>query len=1829
MQLFGPGKNKLELLKKYKDYCIESVLSTGDKTLSILHPANLSKNIVEEGYIQNKTDEYVIKEIVTQGNWKRVKAKLNVEDLEGKVFESFETVAETITDCVNLALAGTGWTVGTCNVTKRRTVRKTNSSSWDIIQEAKKVYRCELEFETLKKKINIYEKRGADKGVYFIDTLNLKSLDVQSDSYDYYTKIIAKGKGDLKVTLENFQYSNKVKTYIWKDERYTDIDSLTEDATAKLNDLSKPYRSYKATIIDLANISKENYKNILSYSLGDIITLVSKENKIREKQRIVKITEYPDEPQRNTCEMANTILTFEDIQKELQETSNTVNNITTDNGTIDGSAINSITTNQISDFKASIGEITDLTVVNARIDELYAKKANISELNAVVANVGELYATKATITELNVLSANINTALIGKADITELNALNATIKVLEADTATIKTLVNGNLSSENIQAGGITSDRLTIANGFIVNAMIANLDVSKINAGNISTNKFRIVSDDGGIEIVGATQQFKDKNNKVRIQMGQDTKGNFNFILRGEDGTTTLIDHTGIKENAIADDLIKENMVAADSIGEKQINYSSLITGLNKDNNTQLIKASKVAIDFVGQSLEVAFNSLKSNVDNIEIGGRNLLRNGLLKGISFPYSGSEYNWRTASINDGNGLTRTKVEINDCNAFLKTVNGIKITNSSNDNVNGAIAQDNVKMEHGETYTMSAYFKLIKGSVDGVLQYGTSPYFSKKFSLANEWKKYSFTFTYDKNRFENKLTTNIYFCIRGANFEGYICGFKLEKGTKATDYTDAIDDVDSSIESVKQITESNSTTINVMQGKIATAINNTQIVKDGQTILLKDDYNRTVSKVNSINSTIGTHATKIDQLTGNITNVDTKVNSVQRDLEGTKSTVSSHTSQINGLNSTVSTQGSSINQLKNQITLKVEQTDINNAINNIKVGGRNYVKDYKFKKDNVWNKSRTEAKINTSEGYGYLTSSTVNPFLYQRFKENEFKIGDTITIQYEMKCSNVSANTGNDSFLIRVQLTGYDSNNSHVRDVAIFGKHENDYLQYSNWTKVVKTLTLSGENDFSSTALRLYARNFKGTVYFRNVKLEKGSKATDLSSAQEDVDSAISNVDSKITTTNNKVATIETNLNSITQRVSSTESTVSTHTTQLGTVDSIINTAKNSAISTASNDATTKANNAKTNAINSAKAYTDGQIKTVNQTITNKVAEIKTTTDSITQKVTSTESKITTINSNISSLQNRISSAESKITDSAIINTVKNTITSAKNEAINSANSTTDNKLKNYATKSSLIQTEKNITAKFEESGGYNIVENSTGYNMITNGWANTGNDSSKIKAYYNASAKLKTGYYLSLHRDNETTTNANAAVSRRFKLKPNTTYTISGILLSNSKTLGIRFMVKTSNDIEFTEAENRKDFNKVYTVFSGKVTTWTKKTLTFTTDSNVKSGCAYIDHLGYDASDTGTSTNRVYWSEICLVEGDIQLDWSPHPNEVYSGSTIIDASGVTVNNGALRVKNNAGTTVLEGDSNGNLTMKNGCFKVLSSNNMEIASINQNNWMRLQGLELFGAGECMQNKGSGVRSMKLISTDGKASHIDFNENASVNYTVRLIKEANSKSLMLLGNGMTFMPNTANTACGLEIRSQANTAFIDFTANQSDDYHARLYIKNNDKTLYTAGAGLKVQGALSVTGSKNCLQETESYGGRLINAYETAEYYFGDLGFGKINKDGECLIYIDDIFAECINTNVEYHVFTQTYNGLIKTIDRYKTYFIVKGDPGTNFSWELKSKRKGYENNRLDIEDIDNFTVDGIKTFKNEDFMIETAEESLLDILTFELENILMEG
>ena len=206
--------------------------------------------------------------------------------------------------------------------------------------------------------------------------------------------------------------------------------------------------------------------------------------------------------------------------------------------------------------------------------------------------------------------------------------------------------------------------------------------------------------------------------------------------------------------------------------------------------------------------------------------------------------------------------------------------------------------------------------------------------------------------------------------------------------------------------------------------------------------------------------------------------------------------------------------------------------------------------------------------------------------------------------------------------------------------------------------------------------------------------------------------------------------------------------------------------------------------------------------------------------------------------------------------------------------------------------------------------------------------------------------------------------------------------------------------------------------------------------------------------------------------------------------------------------------------------------------------------------------------------------------------------------------------------------STANNLVI-SAGNQGLVFYNHNADDILR---YSSSND--IWRFRRSVQIDNNLTVSGSKNSLQKTKNYGERLINAYETAEYYFGDIGFGTINDDGECVVYIDEIFKECINTDIAYHVFTQVYNGKITGIERYKDYFIVYGEPNTRLSWEIKAKRIGYEHYRL--EQPTRFEADALDPYNFDLELVErreTGEYKKLtkmydDILNLDLSKILLE-
>lgn len=134
--------------------------------------------------------------------------------------------------------------------------------------------------------------------------------------------------------------------------------------------------------------------------------------------------------------------------------------------------------------------------------------------------------------------------------------------------------------------------------------------------------------------------------------------------------------------------------------------------------------------------------------------------------------------------------------------------------------------------------------------------------------------------------------------------------------------------------------------------------------------------------------------------------------------------------------------------------------------------------------------------------------------------------------------------------------------------------------------------------------------------------------------------------------------------------------------------------------------------------------------------------------------------------------------------------------------------------------------------------------------------------------------------------------------------------------------------------------------------------------------------------------------------------------------------------------------------------------------------------------------------------------------------------------------------------------------------------------------LFYYNN---CVNASNDFYVGGNLKVNGKKNRVVKTKLFGNISLNAYETSECYFGDIGRGKL-KNGKYILRLDPKYLATVNTNIQYEVRTWAYgegNVWVETKDMYPQYAIVRGDNDIEFGYEIMAKQKYYENIRLEEE------------------------------------------
>lgn len=323
IKLMDSSRTVISMLTNVKDYHIVETLD-GNETLYFSLPIEDAQNtnIKLEYYVQNEKNQYVIKEKHSAGDWYDYVCQLDLDDFRNIYKNTIGTY--TLSTLVYYACigTGTGWTHSTVATTAKY-VEGDYQSNLDELKSFIAYFGCEAKFDTINKIINVVNQLGEDKGCYFIEELNLKKLDIDSDTNNLITRLEPIGKDGLSISsvnsglnyVSNNTYTSKIIYGVWQDERYTNASQLKTDATAKLAELCKPATTYSVDIVDLASASME-YADILSYELGDTVTLFNRKENQKQTHRIVEIDSYPEEPHRNTCQLSSKAYSIIGVQKQ-------------------------------------------------------------------------------------------------------------------------------------------------------------------------------------------------------------------------------------------------------------------------------------------------------------------------------------------------------------------------------------------------------------------------------------------------------------------------------------------------------------------------------------------------------------------------------------------------------------------------------------------------------------------------------------------------------------------------------------------------------------------------------------------------------------------------------------------------------------------------------------------------------------------------------------------------------------------------------------------------------------------------------------------------------------------------------------------------------------------------------------------------------------------------------------------------------------------------------------------------------------------------------------------------------------------------------------------------------------------------------------------------------------------------------------------------------------------------------------------------------------------------------------------------------------------------
>lgn len=254
----------------------------------------LYRYFVLYGTVEYDGQRYLINGINERKTVSTITCELDLTGLNYNVYPTYNKSTVSFSSVCSEILKGTGWTVVDADlVAARRTLELTDVTTLDILDYCQNstAYNTRYRFDTINKVIYCIKPYNNTEptGTYFTDELNLSDMTYKGSTTSLVTRLYPYGKDNLSIAslnngknyIENHSYTDKVISAIWRDERYTNKQTLLDDAKAKLAVLA-----------------------VLAFDLYDVVTLIDRKRKTRINYRIVEIKEYPADATLNTVTLS-------------------------------------------------------------------------------------------------------------------------------------------------------------------------------------------------------------------------------------------------------------------------------------------------------------------------------------------------------------------------------------------------------------------------------------------------------------------------------------------------------------------------------------------------------------------------------------------------------------------------------------------------------------------------------------------------------------------------------------------------------------------------------------------------------------------------------------------------------------------------------------------------------------------------------------------------------------------------------------------------------------------------------------------------------------------------------------------------------------------------------------------------------------------------------------------------------------------------------------------------------------------------------------------------------------------------------------------------------------------------------------------------------------------------------------------------------------------------------------------------------------------------------------------------------------------------------------